>query len=291
MRGTRLNIWTLFFCLLTVGLGTSVYAQRPGQPDTDRFLPNLDEAAAREALEEFRQQRLSGDFSFRFQLEHRPRRGDAQSFRGRMWGTWKVFDPLIRVHIEEGVSAGAPNRFLLQSGEQASFWVTRDADEPEALSGERMHTPLLPGITFTPFDLAMPFSHWKEATYIGRDRIANRPAYVFYLRPGAEQLDTRPAGVDGVRLSLFADHNVLLRAETVDANGVAIKSFKVRSFQEVNGQYIVRKIDLLDEQSREKTRFEVDAAAVGILLPDTVFEPAALSQPLSVPSTDLFERL
>ncbi|MGF1449730.1 MAG: outer membrane lipoprotein-sorting protein [Opitutales bacterium] len=283
-------------CALLTGFALwtmPVEAQRPGQPDPGRLLPDLTESEARAALTEFRQQRLQGDYAFRFELDHRPRRGQTQRFSGGMWGTWDDFDPLIRVHLIGVGEAPQPDRFLLRSGEQASFWTTRADSTHDAVevTGSALHRPLVPGLTYTPFDLVMPFTHWSEATYLGRDRIANRLAYVFYLRPGPGQADTRAEGVDGVRLSIFADHNVLLRAETVDASGNALKSFKVRSFQQVNGQYIVKRIDLVDERARDKTRFEVSAAALGIRLPDTVFEPGSLKLRLNVPGPEAFERL
>ncbi len=287
------RVWGIALCALTVLLVFPLQGQRPGQPDPGRLLPDLTESEARKALGEFRRQRLQGDYAFRFVLDHRPRRGESKRFSGGMWGTWDAFDPLIRVHLSNVGEAPQPDRFLLRSGTDAHFWTARVDSTGDAteVTGSALHEPLVPGLTYTPFDLVMPFTHWSEATYLGRDRIANRLAYVFYLRPGAEQADTRAQGVDGVRLSIFADHNVLLRAETVDESGQALKSFKVRSFQEVNGQYIVKRIDLVDERARDKTRFEVSAAALGILLPDTVFEPDALKLRLNVPGPEYFEEL
>ena len=62
--------------------------------------------------------------------------------------------------------------------------------------------------------------------------------------------------------------------------------FAVESFKKIQDQYIVKRITLTDYSSRDRTTFEVKAAAVGISLNQNLFCPvSALSIEMSVPSS------
>ena len=64
----------------------------------------------------------------------------------------------------------------------------------------------------------------------------------------------------------------LLKAQTLNRSGKPLKTFKILSFKRIENRTIIKRIDLLDERTRDKTRFSVNAAALGLNLPANYFE-------------------
>jgi hypothetical protein len=83
-----------------------------------------------------------------------------------------------------------------------------------------------------------------------------------------------------VRVAIDADFNVAVRAETLGHDGEAIRRLDVRSVKKVDEQWIVRRIDLIDLQSRDRTELRLQAARVGLALPDSLFTPEGIETPL-----------
>lgn len=280
---SRSSLSLAMACLLLAALPSLVppaaaQASRPGVSGTRLPQPPrpVNETEGRQIIERFRSHRLTGDFYFEFELVQLPRRGDPVPFAGMMWGTWTDAGPMTRVALwEPGKREATLSQFLILSGSNPRAWAVRGDGKAEELSGVQLFEPLLEQLLYTPFDLAMPFVYW-DAQYLGPERVRGRRAQIF-LMSAPEAVRTAQPQWDRVQVALDNEYDALLRAEVVDEGGTPLRSFRIVSFKEVGGQYIVKGIDLVDEIGRDKTRFEVLRAAVGLRLPPTVFAPESLS--------------
>lgn len=211
-------------------------------------------------------------------------------YTGRMAGTWATGRPQTRVELPASEKRSAL-RFLLWNGPQPRFWRAEVAEADRAtvqqISGDALFQPVVADITFSPFELQMPFIYWEDYAYEGTRRVKGRPAHYFLLYPPAD--DPSYAHLGGVRAVIDADFNVILRAETLDLEGNTLKTINVQGFKRVNGQWIVQRIDLVDTQTHDRTRFDVTAAAVGLRLNPELFQPAALNE--SLPDDYLLDAL
>ncbi|QYY34852.1 outer membrane lipoprotein-sorting protein [Ruficoccus sp. ZRK36] len=230
----------------------------------------------RAQLEAFQRQRLSGDYVFRFELVHYPRRGDKVSFEGYLWGTWNAEGPRNRIVIWNDDNSTAPAvDMIVQNGLNPKVWVAgKDGRAVEMPKGQ-MRDPLLKDIVYTPFDLLMPFVYWENFDYAGSERRSGRPSDTFIMLPPPGWEKNAPE-LKGVAISLDRNFRALNKIEELDKDGQPMRTFKVVSYKEVDDQYIVKTIDLVDERSRDKTRFVVLAAAVGVNLPASTFDPRAI---------------
>jgi hypothetical protein len=264
--------------LLTAGILISVEAW--AQPEGE-VRPEEEVARALAALDAFRNQRLPGDFAFKFDLRHLPRRGRETVYNGQMWGTWNRFGPLTRVRLDAPESEEAPELdFLIQNGVRTGAWSTvRSAEETEvrALHGAALFAPLLNDVVYTPFDLQMPFVFWKRFIYEGETRRKGRPVFAFLMYPPVE-LEGASERIGSVRIFLDQKFNALVRAEIMDPEGTLKKTFKIVSFKKIQDQWIVKSVDLVDEVMRNKTRFSVVAAALGQNFHPDMFAPESLGK-------------
>ena len=92
-------------------------------------------------------------------------------------------------------------------------------------------------------------------------------------------------------MSLDARFNAPVKIEMFDNKENPIKTFKIISFKKVGEEWIPKSIDLLDERSRDKTRFTVVAAAFNLQLPHQLFSPQpfnTVERPIPI---DKFESL
>jgi hypothetical protein len=64
-----------------------------------------------------------------------------------------------------------------------------------------------------------------------------------------------------------------LKVEVLGEDAVPYSSFTVRGLKKVQGQYIVKTIQLKDLRSRDATDFKVKSASIEILLNPEVFNP------------------
>lgn len=266
----------LFGALMATLGGVDLQAQRPAE--RGRGVPEvreIDQQTGDEVMEIFRNQRLHGDYVFRFDLVYLPRRGEAKTFEGMMWGTWMDGGPRTRVAIWDEHNPGEVQlQLLVQGGNQPVVWRSVQGQPPVKLDAADWEQPILPPMSYAPFDLLMPFIFWEDYRYEGSERLRGRPAHRFRIY-AAERAEA--GEVDSVELSLDARFNALLRAEMLDRNGELMRSLRVQSYRLVDEQYIVKTLDLMDEQSRDRTRFQIWRAAVGLELPKAVFDPATLA--------------
>ncbi|TVP81099.1 MAG: hypothetical protein EA353_02180 [Puniceicoccaceae bacterium] len=258
-------------------------AQRAGfdRPSNRMVRIDAEEGAAR--LAAFRNQRLVGDFYFEFQLEHKPRRARTTRYEGQMWGTWNAEGPVTRFLIQpESSRQSGPQKqvehveLIVQNGERPLAWIRRSADGAfQQITGEALFEPILPGLLYSPFDLQMPFVYWDEFIYEGPALAGiSRVAQQFLMLP-PEGSASAQRGISGVRIGLDDTYDALLRIEVVDSEDSVMSRFAVESFQKVDEQYIVKRITLTDQSSRDRTTFRVEAASVGLSLGRDLFDPVA----------------
>lgn len=273
MKRSRLPL----LCLLILLSASLLPAQPRGR--VPPYLQNPDRLDADEGarvIRQFRQIGLMGDFVFTVQLVHEPYRGAARTYPGTLAGEWGV-TPRTRLELAPLPGENSPRHFLQWNGPEARIWA-HIGDQTRLLTADQLHQPLLPGITITPFDLQMPFIYWNDYVYEGSRRLRGRGVHFFLLYP--PESDPRYAEMGGVRVAIDADFNVTVRAETLDLDGNVLKRLEVQSVKKVQEQWIVRRIDLIDLQTRDRTRLEVQAARLALDLPDRIFEPEGLAEPL-----------
>lgn len=253
-----------------------------GEGVRPRFSEALKAEAVQPFLENFRAQRLQGDFCFKFLLEHLPRRGRTVRYEGTLWGSSNENGPVTRFSInpmstrEESYTL-PPLEWIAQNGLHSKVWG-RVGEEGSfvALEDSALLQPLFEGVLYRPFDLLMPFIYWDQYEYEGPKAIGARLVHQYRMHP--------PAGLNlpevyAVRMGLDSQYQALMRIEILDAKKKVATRFEVESFKKVQGQYIVKHITLGETSSGERTRFRVIAAAVGLQLPKGVFDYENLIAP------------
>jgi len=257
---------------------------------------SIDPAEGAAHLAAFRQARLQGDFCLRFQLVHMPRRGDETTYEGTAWGTWTQQGPVTRFQLRPApASPDTPDdpakraantwEWLVQNGPSPRVWVL----PPGAVTSREVppsawHAPLFPGLVYTPFDLLMPFMYWPKFEYGGPARVKGRVTDLYVMLP-----PTADAGP--VRVALDREFNALVRAEQLDDKRQPTRQFEILSFEKVQGQWLMKTLDLLDLVTRDKDRFTVTAAALNVRVAPAVFEPGRLAEPAPLPPSAAWQPL
>jgi hypothetical protein len=263
------------------------------QPKGFRPPPNYvttakpDQAEGARILGEFRQLGVAGDYWLEFELRVMPRRGAGRSVAGQMLGSRNELGPINRLTLPGAAGLSGERRWLIQGGPQAAAWQWQGAGgQTVALDAAGLFEPL--GETeLTLFDLQMPFLNWTDFVYEGLTRLRGRPTHSFVLYPPADLAAARP-GLTGVRVLLDTQFQALVQAEFLGAKGAVEKTISVLDLKKVGDQMMVKSIDLRNSVTRDKTRFEVTATAMNLVLPAGTFTPAALGQePPLVPAAKI----
>ena len=261
----------------------SLSAARPS--DRGRGAPvikQISEGKGEEVLENFRNIRLNGDFVFLFDLENIPRRGKKTHYEGLIWGTWNQYGPLNRVILWKPEAPSEPVlQIIAQGGADPQVWTWDPENGTQEMGADKLFEPLLAGNRYSAFDLLMPFVYWDAIDYRGSKRVKGRSAHIFAMEPPPIYRQIKP-NLGVVEIALDAGHHALLKADVLTPLGDRIQSVEVQSIREVDGQYIVKTIDLLDTESRSKSRFNVKAAEIGELYPLDTFNPGHME---SIPDT------
>ena len=255
-------------------------AQRPNDTVVQPGMERIDQEEGAQRLRAFRQQRLDGDYVFEFQLEHKPRRARTSRYDGIMWGTWNEAGALTRIRLFDGDPAtGEDERpstdWIVQNGPNPKAWIRPDGQADfQLIEGAAIFEPLLEGLSYSIFDLQMPFIYWPEFEYEGPELVgASRIAQTF-LMLAPEESPSWEHGIRAVRIGLDDTYNALLRIEVLGEAGEERSRFQIESFKKVQEQYIVKKITLTDYPSKDRTTFHVTDASVGIELDSSLFEEA-----------------
>ena len=237
---------------------------------------NADQAEGAKILAEFRRAGIAGDYWLAFELRVLPRKGEEHAVTGSLFGTRGPTGPWTRLSV-------ADERWLIQSGPQPDAWLAAAGGPPRELgAAEAGHA--LAGTGVTVFELQMPFLYWTDFTYEGQAQVRSRPTHSFVLRPPAGS-PAPVAGLTGVRVLIDQQFQALVQAEELGAGGAVDKTITLLDLKKVGDQWLAKAIDVRDNRTRDKTRFSITAAALGLDLPVTTFAPDNLNaEPPAVPA-------
>jgi hypothetical protein len=247
-----------------------------------------DQAQGRAIISQFRESGPSQSYYAEFELLQLPRRGPEQVFHGRMWAGRNSEGNVMRIELNPG-EAGE-RRFLVQNGESPAVWFCDPKEIAPVPRRIGLLTPLVPGIEATPFDIQMPYLYWPDETLQSIARVPGleRPAYVFFFRPPADSAAGTP-GIAGVQVYLDTQYNAPVRTEMVGADGRVLKTMSLVGLKKIQGEYKPKEIDFRNESTRDKTRFDLTAAVLGVQLRPSLFQPAELCSPAG-PAPDGLDR-
>ncbi|MEI8090122.1 MAG: hypothetical protein WCG63_11090 [Opitutaceae bacterium] len=281
--------WRAFFFL---ALGLVVFSHvRAAVPNVSSSSPlaqigKPDEVAARELLERFRAAGIRGDYYLEFELQALPRRGEARTYRGRLWGSRNEQGAITRIQLLD--ASGQLVRWLLQNGAAPGVWCFR-AGQVSSLTDKAALEPLIEGVELSAFDLLMPYLYWPDFQLTRIERVRGRPAHAFVFRPPAAFSQVHPE-VSGVRAFLDTQFNALMQAERLGANAQVLTTFALGELKKIGEQWMLKSVDQRNETTRDKTRFLVTAAALNLEFAPTLFEPGRLSDDVPAPRSDRLVR-
>jgi hypothetical protein len=281
-------IWRAFFIFAWLG-GTVVVAAPAGSNATaDTYLQvgKPDQGEGRRVLAQFQRVGIAGEYYLEFEIRVMPRRGDERRFRGRLWGARNEQGAILRVSIKD--AAGQEHRLLIQNGVRATVWRSDSPTSVARIVGSL--EPLVPGVELTAFELQMPYIYWPDATLESVTRVRSRPAHVFLFRPPADWAAEHPE-VAAVRAYLDTQFHAPVQTELLDAHGRVSRTLSLVDLKKIGDQYIVKSIDLRNEATRDKTRLQVTAAALGLEFAAKVFEPAGLNEEIASPASGRLTRV
>ncbi|HXB01880.1 MAG TPA: outer membrane lipoprotein-sorting protein [Opitutaceae bacterium] len=250
------------------------------QPEYGQF-GAPDQAEGRRVMEEFRAKGIAGDYFLEFELHVLPRRGDERVLTGQLWGTRNDQGPLSRVVIATDAAKKTELHLLVQNGPSPAVWSQDGADVARLLDVAALFAPVA-GTNLTAFDLQMPFLYWPDFDYQGLNRLRGRPTHQFLLQPPKDFAEKYPA-LKGVRVFLDTQFNALVQVELVGHDGQTLKTISLLEMKRINDQWIPKTLDVRDEATRDKTRFLVKGAALGLTLPGEMFAPAQLGETVNPP--------
>jgi hypothetical protein len=241
-----------------------------------------DQVEGARILSVFRGMGITGDFYLEFKLRVMPRRGEEREISGRLWGSRNESGAVSRISLANGEDG--ERRLLLQNGTTPAAWEwTPGAARPAAMGIGDLFAPLVPQTQISIFDLQMPYLYWEDFVFEGVSKIRGRPAHTFLLYPPAEFTAGFP-GLSAVRVHLDTQFMALVQSELLDEKGLPYKSMAVLDLKKIDEQWMVKTIDLRDERSRDKTRFQVTGAALGLELAGNVFARDGLTLPVAPPA-------
>ena len=277
------RIWVVlgFSVVGLLFVGQQGHAQRAGREQPPKFMERIDREEGARRLADFRQQRLRGDYWFRFELEHKPRRARTIRYQGQLWGSWDASGPVTRLRVQPSGDAGegslAGVELLVRNGREPAAWRRGQADSTfEPVVGNEIFEPILPGLLYSIFDFQMPFIYWDDFIYEGPELAGATRIVQQFLMLAPDGSASAARGIKGVRVGVDDTYNALLRIEVINTDDAVVSKFAVESFKEVQGQYIVKRITLTDYPSKDRTTFEVESAEVDLDLSRDYFEPTVM---------------
>ena len=274
--------WAFFMlaCLLVTPIFAGPRSKSIQVPKQFMQLGEPDQEKGREVLESFRGMGLQGDYYLQVELKVRPRRGDEIVFSGRLWGSRSYLGPVSRVELKD--QDGQVRRYLLQNGSEPTVWSWREGDKAPSMTSKHLFEPLVAQTELTLFDLQMPYLYWPSFRFEGTSKILGRIAHVFLLNP-PEKMAAEYSSLGGVRVYLDTQYHAMVKSFQVDQQGQNLKSMTVRDIEKVSGQWMVKKIDLRNEVTRDKTRFQVVRVALNLDFSPQLFTSQSLSIDVPAP--------
>ena len=257
-------------CLVTLGA--------LAQPNTVSGFRKLTEEDSAKFLADFRNSRLSGDLCLRFEITHKPRRGEASvPVPGTLWASSVAGGQLLRGEIKDTQGRPALAFIAFKSANERRVWVSVKGAPTKELDDHAPLVPLAEGLLISPFDLQMPFTHWPQATYLTTER-RRRPVNVY---EATNQAGREPAKVT---FSIDSVYGVLVQAICHDARGEPTRQMQVEEFSKVGEQWMLAECSVRDEASRDTDLLRITEAALDAKLTPETFEPATLTRPAAQPT-------
>ncbi|MBI5768879.1 MAG: outer membrane lipoprotein-sorting protein [Verrucomicrobia bacterium] len=257
-------------------------AAPPAQPAPLAQIGKPDAAEAARILEQFRQSGIAGHYFLEFELQQMPRRGETKVFTGRLWGSRNSLGAVERINVTG--ADGVERRLLVQHGLTPMAWRLKEG-RAEPLPAAALFEALVPGVELAAFDLLMPYLSWPDPTVERILRVRGRPAHEFLFRPPP---DFAPTGVSlsAVRACFDTQYDAPVQTEWFAADGSVTKTLTLVDLKKVSGQWIVKSLEVRDEARRDKTRLVVTGAAMNLMLPESMFTPAALDRAIAAPPSE-----
>jgi hypothetical protein len=271
--GLLLMTVALFFCTTP-----NLMSQSKGvRGDTVPAVPPLDEAALRERIQALRAPQPGGDYQLEFDLRHMPRRAPTVYYRGRLLGTWNEQGPVYRVILwpDEGQAHRDAVQLLITTGAQPQCWIVEPGGDIRQINAEAWFEPIMPGLIYTPADLAMTFLDWPMERYAGSTRVSSRITHLIDFTPPESAREAYP-DIARLRLALDANFNAPVRVEWSGGRGDVLRAMNIVDFRKVDEQWIAGSVDMIDGVSRARDRFDVTDAHFGLRYDRKVFTPEAL---------------
>ncbi len=271
---TRLLSLSVRWVACLIALGSFAQSRVPSAPALDQLTAEQGQAF----LAGFRQARLNGDLCLRFEIIHKPRKGDSLApVQGTLWAATHGDAQLLRGEIKDAQGKPALAFITVKSAQRSRVWVSRQGAVAQELENKAPLIPLAEGLILTPFDLQLPFTHWAATSYLSTEK-RRRPVHVF---DALNQLGHEPA-----KVNYAIDHvyGVLIQATCFDANGKKTRTLQVEEFSKVDGQWMLAACSVRDEETRDADLLRITAAALGERLNRETFEPATLALPATQPT-------
>ena len=231
------------------------------------------------ALAEFRASRPASDLVLKVSITHKPRRGEnAPPVNGMLWISWSNGGPRVRFEAQDTQGRTTYAFIAQKNAVQSQLWVSVGGQPAQAVPDSGLSAPLAPGLLLTPFDLHLPFTHWRDAKYVGTERVIGRPAHLFTA--------PNPAGGVPPQVTFAIDraYGALLQAVSTDAQGKPLRTLQIDEFGKVDGQWMLAAVSVRDEAKRDVDVMQITHAALNLRIAEETFAPAALNHPANPPT-------
>lgn len=272
---TRLLSLSVRWVACLVAFGCLAQSRVPTAPDLEQLTPEQ----GRAFLAGFRRSHLKDDLCLRFEIVHKPRKGEShEPVQGTLWISAQGDAQLLRGEIKD--AHGKPTlAFVSRKDDQGSHvWVSRRGAPAQSLDDQNPLLPLADGLILSPFDLQLPFTHWPAAAYLTTEK-RRRPVHTFDAlnQPGRE-----PAKVN---FAIDRTYGVLVQASCFAADGRKTRTTQVEEFSKVDDQWMLAACSVLDEVTRDADLLRITEAALGERFAPATFDPATLASPAAQPAT------
>jgi len=248
------------------------------QPNTNSGFRKLTEEESTQFLAGFRNSRLSGDLCLRFEITHKPRRGEASApVPGTLWASSAAGGQLLRGELRDAQGLPSLAFISVKSAKERRVWVSVKGAPAKELDDRSPLVPLADGLLISPFDLQTPFTHWPKANYVTTER-RRRPVNVYEA--------ANLAGGEPAKVTFAIDrvYGILIQAICVDAQGEQTRLMQVEEFSKVGEQWMLAECSVRDEASRDTDLLRITEAALDAKLAPETFEPATLTRPAAQPT-------
>jgi len=270
----------LCFSLSLLGVFDAVGQSFRKRPE---LLRPIDHEEGVRMLSIFRRMWVVGDFSLKYSIQFIPRRGKRQEVFGTLWGSSSLEGSVSLIHLHTELE----RQFFLKNGPYASVMERQtELGEWAEINALDWFQPIDEAVTINPFDLMMPFVFWTDWEYAGVTKKGSRVAHSFLMKLPT-QLAGNTLGLFGVIMYIDENFNALLRADYVNEEENVIRSLRLLDLKKIDGVWLPKTVDVLDEITRNKTRLVIKEAAVNRDFSDNPLSKGLI--PESVPKIPIYD--